>query len=241
MKITFKLILIFLLIFNFSKAISQGSKMGYRITRAVVNFEYGIGAVFLSSNDISDNLGAGVNTAVGFRFNIPQKYIFFNFYGGLKIYNGNSNISSNYEENLQILKLGTQIHVNLYQSKNRLFSVYSYLDFGKIWSDYYYTQTIAGTLPMQPDETETFDIFDGKSYSLALGSRMYFHMFFLEISYEFINSKVNPDNTNITKFHLENSNYATNEKVNLSSSGIRIGITLPLGFLGRYKSVPFPR
>ena len=178
MKKLFKLILVGFLIFNFSKAIGQGSKIGYRITRAAVNFEYGLGTVTLSNNDVSGNLSTGINVAAGFRFNIPQKFIFFNFYGGLKMNEGSGKISPNYDESLQVLKLGTQIHVNLYQSKNRLLSVYSYVDIGKAWSYYYYTQTIVSTIPMQPDQTEHFTIFDGKSYSLALGSRVYYHLFF---------------------------------------------------------------
>jgi hypothetical protein len=211
------------------------STMGYKICRSATNFEIGFGPTFLSNSNVSQNLGLGLNIGLGFRINLPTKYVFGNLYGNFKDFKADVSNNIEIKQNLQIFNVGAKINCYLYQSKNRLKSLYAFIDLSRSWTNLNYEYTVPAPMPLMDDDTEFISVFFGKFYSPGFGLKYYYHIIYLEVGYYFAHTKVKFEKDADSKLNEIGINYKHESNMKMNTLGIKIGLNVP--FIGKYKQV----
>jgi hypothetical protein len=239
----YKIILLVLSIIFTFKLKAQNSTLDY--TYYDVNeFSYldlAIGGSYLYNKSINEDYNWGVNINMKLRFETKYKRLAISPIFGYKLYSIEIDNNNSVKDDLTVIKVGAQTDFRLFMTESEDFSIWNILElnYSFISEDLRWEESNSSYFTTQNSSTtESVNIFKGQKPSVLLGYRIQYKWFYIEGSYDLLNSQVELSKELVQELQSSNVEFEKTQKIDLNTMNIMFGISTSFEQLSK---LYFPR
>jgi hypothetical protein len=194
-----------------------------------------VGGSYLFSKEINEDFNWGVCMNMRTRFELKSRKI--SFVPQIRYRSYSMRLEEDYEVRnvMSVTNLGLQLDIKLFQSLNSDFSVSNKIEFNHAWiyNRFAWEVTDQYTPTQSSTNTETFDIFKGTSFSMLVGYSIRYKIFYLEMGYDILDTKVQLSKELIQEYQNNDIEFDPEPKFNFNSLNITAGVSIPFKYLTR--------